>query len=81
MMPYHTEEQARKKWCPFVQCLALGDKIGTNRPVGKGTYCIASDCMMWEWGQRRALGANPDGSAKTYVEQGYCGLARKWSDA
>jgi len=59
------EEEAIKKWCPFVR-VALGpDNVTwqgmeyTNRlsPTGdKGTNCIGSDCMAWQNGRARNEG-------------------------
>ena len=53
-----TEDQARTKWCPHVRYGDGGDDVATNR-CGKFTSenhewarCIASDCMMWRWGER-----------------------------
>lgn len=68
-----TEEEARKKWCPFVRYYEAGDRAASNRwrqslpaeephalnPVP--CRCIASDCMMWQWFDH---------------QKGYCGLAR-----
>jgi hypothetical protein len=67
-----TEEDAKTKWCPFV-------RLGQNRftsPTNhmgspnteKAFFCIASDCMMWEW-----LGPQCSPSNKV----GYCGLKGK----
>ena len=55
-----TEEEARKKWCPFARDSLLEEcrdgvtSYSFNRAVGCGTgklpencLCIASDCMAW----------------------------------
>lgn len=50
----HTEEEAKKLWCPHVR---LGDEQGAsasiNRAWGRGcpdaASCIASKCMAWNW--------------------------------
>jgi hypothetical protein len=39
----NTEEQAKAKWCPF------GNRDDGDNPV---TFCIASECMAWRWGER-----------------------------
>lgn len=55
-----TEEEARKKWCPFSRLVVItenGQSAAMNRVVlGEGTEeqetvtpCIASDCMAWRW--------------------------------
>lgn len=55
-----TEDEARKKWCPFARL-----NSGANRSlhgiykVADGTNCIASDCMAWEWFD----GVSDDGTA------------------
>ena len=45
-----TEDEARKKWCPFVRA---GNEAGCNRSVlnaeGYLDKCIASECMAWRW--------------------------------
>lgn len=54
-----TEQEARKKWCPYVR------HEGAVGPFNRGTFfgplnehqhnngtlcnCIASDCMSWRW--------------------------------
>jgi len=66
-----TEEEARKKWCPFARVIsvkrgAVGAPLedqgvpAHNRrqvegvlpanSIPDGGYCIASECMAWEWG-------------------------------
>lgn len=69
-----TEEEARKKWCPFAR--PRGD--GTNRNtvfadiVPDQTECIASQCMAW----RGEVHFNPL-DEPTVTSRGYCGLAGK----
>jgi len=52
-----TEEEARKKWCPFAR---VPSAIGMNGSAVSGTpainraphvevTCIASECMAWRW--------------------------------
>lgn len=47
------EEDARKKWCPFVRIVGPGSGMVTavNRvkftTVMEPAMCIGSDCMMW----------------------------------
>lgn len=73
-----TEQEAKKKWCPFAIAHRAGISGGGNRvqyeggdwEIARGTTCIASGCMAWrsqyEW--------NPDASTIEPVG-GYCGLA------
>ena len=63
----HTEEEAKKKWCPTMGLMHAIDK--TN-PV---PLCFASDCMSWRW-QKGTEYEHADGS-KTDNEKGRCGLA------
>ena len=56
----HTEEEAKKLWCPNVRYLAVFIKDGHrectgayNRGAGDSnigtSLCIASSCAMWRW--------------------------------
>ena len=54
----HSEEEARKLWCPMARVAAhfnegMKNNVAFNRdPDGDpraSTYCIASQCMMWQW--------------------------------
>jgi len=79
---HHTEEEARKKWCPFTR--ALWDGAGANRvttttptadSVGKDSdnKCVGSECMAW----RFRTWQGPDGER---AQGGWCGLAgNPWS--
>lgn len=69
----HTEEEARKLWCPFARSLpmrenASGDNFETlpphNRTIDEGgkhfmdtARCIASECAAWRW-ERGWIGTN-----------------------
>lgn len=71
-----TEDEARKKWCPFARLIATGAEgqdvalpdasAGFNRPtLGPpddlaNAACMASSCMAWRWDSR---------------SRGHCGLA------
>lgn len=73
-----TEDEAKTKWCPFIQ-YSVGLTQGapfwiTNRNDSDTTKikCIASECMAWRWNgfATIATAEKPQGS-------GYCGLAGK----
>lgn len=72
-----TEDEARKKWCPYARILHPGDEdtgaaIGYNRRTDSGwddcgdNFCIASECMAWRWK------LNDHGHS---MNLGWCGLA------
>ena len=73
-----TEEEARKRWCPFVRYATRDDGgdyperahvVTGNRFLHKPgpglTNCIASGCMAWRW------------TGFPAERLGYCGLAGK----
>ena len=67
-----TENEARKKWCPFVR---YGNEAGCNRnsmPDGcdSPVHCIASDCACWV-DNMEVLG-EPE-----YEPGGHCGLINR----
>jgi hypothetical protein len=77
----HTEEEARKLWCPMVRYeegvnrWSLGaeplEKWGTEDNPS-ASRCIASQCMMWRWERDLyAEGYQPESN------KGYCGIANK----
>jgi hypothetical protein len=59
----HTEEQAKKKYCPY-------------QDRDKGTMCATHECMAWRWVVSPSMAAetNARGDAGL-VAKGYCGLA------
>ena len=78
-----TEDEARKKWCPFARVIqfdidemptgnrlytASNDEMNFDGPA----LCIASECMAWRTYDLRVAPTSviPNG-------QGYCGLAGK----
>ncbi len=84
----HTEEEAKKLWCPMAR-QAYGDSsgiAGVNLMQGASIFvpCRASACGMWRWSvtpeqakklsiQARTDGIRPHNS----IEKGHCGLAGK----
>lgn len=55
-MNSHTEDEAKRKWCPAVRVPLSspidGSSAGTgNRHAMGGAVglCIGSDCMWWQW--------------------------------
>ena len=77
----HTEDEARKLWCPMVRHVADSTTPPANRWNDIGTWtattrCIASECAMWQWTTRPVL--NADGSRnENFPAEGCCGLAGK----
>ncbi len=73
----HTEEQARKLWCPWARVFegSGAGAAGINRSGPEtGFYCIASKCAAWRWEWDDKKSGEPDGR---HAEQGFCGLAGK----
>jgi len=73
----HTEDDARKLWCPMAR-----KTNAANRPLAvglslemAGVGCIASDCAMWRWGQDDAAFNERAHGREAVSEFGYCGLA------
>jgi len=81
-----TEEEAKKKWCPFVRQSATFDGYGLsyNRSANSPSLaapCIGSACMAWrsvedEWSRRAAdVEYAHSGRRLAVTSTGYCGLA------
>lgn len=78
------EEEAKKKWCPMVRFHVIetsSQTVYSNRDEDSlSSRCIASDCMMWRWGNPeeieidRGYGQPPD---IDFVSSGFCGLGGK----
>lgn len=75
-----TEDEAKKKWCPFVRLCVKGQSAGNRYGDENGTIenpsscrCIGSDCMAWRWADGMP---SITGKPKNMCE-GYCGLAGK----
>ena len=81
----YTEEEAKGKWCPMFKVavstsfLGLGTLRADNRSLGNKygeCNCIASECMMWKWGQKDRLSdchqarivTKADNSTKSYYQ-------------
>lgn len=59
-----TEEQAKKKWCPFARVGASGfnrihDEYRDGPILSVDARCVASACMMWRAGDCSLKGASP----------------------
>ena len=70
-----TEDEAKTKWCPFVQITAESDDYipQTNRfevASKGGTRCIGSACMAFRWVDKQDWETIKDAKV-------YCGLAGK----
>ena len=62
-----TEEEAKKKVCPFKILAWAANKCDAN--------CEGAGCMMWRWHNR---GAEVDGKYDaSYPTEGHCGLGCK----
>jgi len=85
-----TEDEAKTKWCPFIQISieGLGSRITNNRGKvikedGKNNLrCIGSQCMAWRWHTRSSEHYRYDNEGEkifawTTDDHGYCGLAGK----
>ena len=64
-----TETEAKRRWCPMAK-LVMGSQpqsaVANRGPQGEpaaGSFCIASQCMVWRWEVAQ------EGTS------GYCGLA------
>ncbi len=75
-----TEDEAKKKWCPFARSLQSdGDNLasanrGFDSIVDVGSMCIASECMAW----RHYYTVDPFGIIEPIkLHEGYCGLVGK----
>ena len=47
-----TEEQAKQLWCPMARLNGIQGTSTNRSTAGRAPvdcYCIASECMMWEW--------------------------------
>ena len=44
-----TEEEAKKKWCPFGRIYSTQGSFNRNSYDHGMTKCIASECMVWKW--------------------------------
>lgn len=75
-----TEQEARTKWCPMTRVLSTNWKhgCGFNRITddtakiqgpATGSFCLASDCMMWRWKEK----SSPNDPNR----RGHCGLGGK----
>lgn len=81
-----TEDEARKRWCPFAQVPVriAGTVISANRArteddgLDHGPLCIASNCMAWRWSYSpESQKADEEFDYKSGPCKGFCGLAGK----
>lgn len=63
-----TEDEAKKKWCPFAKVVAFNFQqamipvaINRTRGLGEQPTCLASGCMAWTTAEGRG---------------GHCGLVK-----
>jgi hypothetical protein len=82
-----TEDEAKKKWCPYARVGAYTDKgqimaITVNRDprdeVSEGCLCLGSECMAWRetYAMSRSNPAcTPETGHQRSLVGGYCGLA------
>jgi hypothetical protein len=71
-----TEDEARKKWCPFVRM----DNGYYNRSAQTNHHkCLASECAAWRWVPDPLISFVSDGQTivNKSTDHGYCGLAGK----
>lgn len=75
-----TEDEAKQKWCPYVQVVALpegGQYLYTNRfgyVNDPWCRCLGSACMMWE-PEREAV-ETVTGENRLVRGGGYCGMVK-----
>lgn len=84
MLMLVTEEEAKKKWCPFSRAVrsSQGAMAGVNRDGPRAdprAVCLASECMAWRrFPQGENYSENLSTGERTYLEPvGFCGLAGK----
>jgi hypothetical protein len=65
-----TEDEAEKKWCPFVRDEDGGSNVSNESRVPHWSTCVGSECMAWRWDTLIA----DQGSTLTH---GGCGLVGK----
>jgi hypothetical protein len=69
-----TEEEARNKICPkMIARMYLDHRSGATEY--DYSYCIASDCMMWEWKHEPFIENHLPTWKRT--DKGCCGLGGK----
>jgi hypothetical protein len=79
-----TEDEARRRWCPFARSLAMlrSAPVAVNRhgdSLVPGSYCIGSACMAWRTAETPELTLADDAflkrSKRRVANTGFCGLA------
>lgn len=66
-----TEEEARKKWCPYVEGKYRAGSI-LGKKIDMNCACIASDCMMWRPPKKVSSGMG------AVTVGGFCGLGGEY---
>lgn len=77
-----TEQEAKKRWCPFARIIVSGVSANRNHPgvADDCCLCIASTCMTWraietsEFNDRANAEFRTSGK-RLKCDTGYCGLA------
>jgi len=82
-----TEEQAKKKWCPFAMVPEHNEQSDPSRNRWasgdqlKTANCIASMCMAWRWEMTPNEASSATNAKQIKIQgTGYCGLAGKGND-
>lgn len=82
-----TEDEAKKKWCPFAKSRAVITQLKEDetyicnmlgpKPSELSVLCIGSDCMAWRWDSdfNDLMARVPPPRDPREIADGHCGLA------